>query len=141
MDRQSLARVEQEIQHRFMRAMIQGVREVKVNDSHVAPKKIDITLDPRMLIFDEKAYLRYTIQNNAEKEFTFSSISLEKSVGKEKKEIPAQVNQGRVENRLKAGETIIGIIVFDSRLVPETDRLTLYLRGADNVEIARMNIQ
>jgi hypothetical protein len=141
LDRQSVARIEQEIQHRFIRAMIQGVRDVKVNDSHVTPKKIDIMLDPRMLIFDEKAYLRYTIENKGDKEFTFSSISLEKSVGKEKREIPAQVNQGRVENRLKAGETIIGIIVFDSRLVSETDRLTLYLRGADNVEIARMNIQ
>jgi vacuolar-type H+-ATPase subunit H len=141
LDRQAAQRSEQEIQRRFMRALIQGVRDVKVNDSHVAPKRIDITLDPRMLIFDEKAYLRYTIKNNGDKEFTFSTISVEKSVGKDKREIPAQINQGRVENRLKAGETIIGIIVFDSRLISETDRLTLYVRGEDNIEIARLNIQ
>jgi len=141
LDRQAAQRTEQEIQRRFIRAMIQGVRDVKVNDSHVAPKRIDITLDPHMLIFDEKAYLRYTIKNNGDKEFTFSSISVEKIVGKEKREIPAQINQGRVENRLKAGETIIGIVVFDSKLISETDRLTLYVRGEDNIEIARLNIQ
>jgi hypothetical protein len=141
LDRKAAERTEQEIQRRFIRALIQGVRDVKVNDSHVAPKRIDISLDPRMLIFDEKAYLRYTIKNNSDKEFTFSSISVEKSVGKEKREIPAQINQGRVENRLKTGETIIGIIVFDSKLISETDRLTLYVRGEDNIEIARLNIQ
>ena len=141
LDRQAAQRSEQEIQRRFIRAMIQGVRDVKVNDSHVAPKRIEIILDPRMFIFDEKAYLRYTIKNNGDKEFSFSSISVEKSVGKDRREIPAQINQGRVENRLKAGETIIGIIVFDSKLVSETDRLTLYVRGEDNSEIARMNIQ
>lgn len=141
LERQTTERMEQEIQRRFMRAMIQGVRDVRVNDSFVAQKRIEITLDPRILSFDEKSYLRYTIKNNSDKEFAFSSLSLERSTGKEKKEIPAEINQGRAENRLKAGETIIGIIVFDSKLVTETDRLTLFVRGEGNIEIARLNIQ
>ena len=141
LERKTTERMEQEIQRRFVRAMIQGVRDVKVNDSYVNQKRIEIMLDPRILTFDERSYLRYTIKNNSEKEFAFSSLSLEKSSGKEKREIPAEINQGRVENRLKAGETIIGIIVFDSRLVTETDRLTLFVRGEGNIEIARLNIQ
>ena len=141
LERKTAERMEQEVQRRFMRAMIQGVRDVKVNDSFVAQKRIEISLDPRLLTFDEKSYLRYTIKNNSDKEFAFSSLSLERSSGKEKKEIPAEINQGRVENRLKAGETIIGIIVFDSKLVTETDRLTLFVRGEGNIEIARLNIQ
>lgn len=141
MERQTNERMEQEIQRRFIRAMIQGVRDVKVNDSYVAQKRIEITLDPRILTFDEKSYLRYTIKNNSDKEFAFSSLSLERSSGKEKKEIPAEINQGRVENKLKAGESIIGIIVFDSKLVLETDKLTLSVRGEGNIEIARLNIQ
>jgi vacuolar-type H+-ATPase subunit H len=141
LERRTAERTEQEIQRRFIRAMIQGVRDVRVNDSHVAPKRIEITLDPRMLTFDEKSYLRYTIKNNSDKEFAFSSLSLERSSGKEKKEIPAEINQGRVENKLKAGESVIGIIVFDSKLVTETDKLTLFVRGEGNIEIARLNIQ
>jgi hypothetical protein len=141
LERRTAERLEQEVQRRFMRAMIQGVRDVRVNDSYVAQKRIEITLDPRMLTFDEKSYLRYTIKNNSDKEFAFSSLSLERSSGKEKREIPAEINQGRVENRLKAGETIIGIIVFDSKLLTETDRLTLFVRGEGNIEIARLNIQ
>ena len=141
LERKTNERMEQEIQRRFMRAMIQGVRDVKVNDSYVAQKRIEIMLDPRMLTFDEKSYLRYTIKNNSDKDFAFSSLALEISSGKEKKEIPAEIKQGRVENKLKAGETIIGIIVFDSKLVLETDKLTLSVRGEGNIEIARLNIQ
>ncbi len=141
LERKTAERMEQEIQRRFVRAMIQGVRDVRVNDSFVAQKRIELSLDPRILTFDEKSYLRYTIKNNSDKDFAFSSLSLEKSSGKEKKEIPAEINQGRVENRLKAGESIIGIIVFDSKLVTETDRLTLFVRGEGNIEIARLNIQ
>jgi len=35
-------------------------------------KKAVITLDQRMLIFDDKAYLRYTIQNTGDKDFAFA---------------------------------------------------------------------
>jgi hypothetical protein len=134
-------RAEQEVQQRFVRAMIQGVREVKLSEPRVNEKRITILLDPRVLTFDARSYLRYTIKNNGDKEFTFSAISLEKGAGKEVKAIPAEVIQGRAENRIKPGETIIGIIVFDPKLVSDTDRLMLYVRGENNLELARMNIQ
>jgi hypothetical protein len=141
LDRQAAARAQKEVENRFVRAMIQGVREVKTNDSRIANKKVNIELDPRVLTFDERSYLRYLIKNNGDKEFTYSAISLEKSFGKKTGIVPVEVIQGRVQNKLKPGEAIIGIIVFDSKLIEAEDKLTLYLRGEDNAEIARLSIQ
>lgn len=141
LDRQAAGRAQQEVENRFVRAMIQGVREVKTNDSRVANKRVNIELDPRVLTFDEKSYLRYLIKNNGDKEFAFEAISLEKSSGKKSGIVPIHIIQGRVENKLKPGEAVIGIIVFDPKLVEAEDKLTLYVRGQDNAEIARLSIQ
>lgn len=141
LDRKSAELAAQRVEERFVRAMIQGVKELKSADSHVAVKRIDLTLDPRVLTFDDKSYLRYSVKNNGDKEFRFSSLSLERRAGKETFVIPAKVIQGRAENKLEPGETIMGIIVFDPKEVRAEDKLTLYVRGEDNVEIARLNIQ
>ena len=141
LDRQASERAQREVEDRFLRAMIQGVREVKTNDSHAAAKRVTLALDPRVLTFDEKSYLRYTIKNIGDKDFAFNAISLERSFDKQSALVPAKVVQGRVENKLKPGETIIGIIVFDAKAINAGDRLTLYVRGEDNSEIARLNIQ
>ncbi|HST22698.1 MAG TPA: hypothetical protein VLR90_16360 [Blastocatellia bacterium] len=141
LDRQASERAQREVEDRFLRAMIQGVREVKTNDSHAAAKKVTLVLDPRVLTFDEKSYLRYTIKNIGDKDFAFNAISLERSFDKQSVLVPAKVVQGRVENKIKPGEAIIGIIVFDAKAINAGDRLTLYVRGEDNAEIARLNIQ
>ncbi|MEK6320336.1 MAG: hypothetical protein AABN33_01500 [Acidobacteriota bacterium] len=141
LDRKSAERAQQEIEQRFQRAMIQGVREIKSADFHVIAKKVSLTLDPRVLTFDDKSYLRYTIKNDGDKEFGFTGLTLERWSGKETFVIPAKVIQGRVENRLNPGETIMGIIVFDPREIGVGAKLTLYVRGEDNTEIARLNIQ
>jgi vacuolar-type H+-ATPase subunit H len=141
LDRQLAGRAQQEVEERFVRAMIQGVKEVKSTDSHVIAKKVSLTLDPRVLTFDDKSYLRYTIKNNGDKEFSFTVLSLERRSGKQTFAIPAKVYQGRVENKLGPGEAIMGIIVFDPKEVGAEDRLTLYVRGEDNAEIARLSIQ
>lgn len=136
----ALQRAQEEIEQRFQRAMIQGVREIKSADSHVIAKKISIALDPRVLTFDEKSYLRYTIKNDGDKEFGFTALTLERRSGKETFVIPVKVIQGRVENRLNPGETMIGVIVFDPRETGVGAKLTLYVRGEDNAEVARLNI-
>ena len=141
LDRKSAERAQQEIELRFQRAMIQGVREMKSADSHVVAKKVSLTLDPRVLTFDDKSYLRYTIKNEGDQEFGFSGLTLERRSGKQTLTIPATVIQGRVENKLNPGEALIGIIVFDAKEVGAGDKLTLYIRGANNTEIARLNIQ
>jgi len=141
LDRQSGTRVQEEIEQRFVRAVIQGVREIKSADSHVVAKKITLTLDPRVLTFDDKSYLRYTIKNDGDRQFSFSGISLERRSGTEKSPVAAKVIQGRAENRLNPGDTIMGVIVFDAKEIGASDKLTLYVRGADNAELARLNIQ
>ena len=141
LDRQATARAQQEVEDRFVRAMIQGVRDIKTNESHAAARKITITLDSRVLTFDDKSYLRYTIKNNGDKEFYFNAISLETGSEKTAVAIPIKVIQGRIENRLKPSEAIMGIIVFDPKTVALDDKLTLYVRGEGNAEIARLSIQ
>ena len=141
LDRQATARAQQEVEDRFVRAMIQGVRDIKTNESHASARKITITLDSRVLTFDDKSYLRYTIKNNGDKEFSFSAISLETGPEKTAVTIPIKVIQGRIENRLKPSEAIMGIIVFDPKTVALDDKLTLYVRGEGNAEIARLSIQ
>lgn len=140
-DRQSADRARQEMEDRFVRAMIQGVREVKSVDSFVVARKVSLALDPRMLSFDEKSYLRYTIKNSGDKDFAFNGLALERRSGKDSFVIPAKVIQGRVENKVGPGEAIMGIIVFDSREVASEDKLTLYVRGEDNTQLARLTIR
>jgi hypothetical protein len=43
------------MEDRFVRAMIQGVREVKSVDSFVVARKVSLALDPSMLFFDDKS--------------------------------------------------------------------------------------
>ena len=121
--------------------MIQGIREVKSADSHIAAKKISLILDPRLLTFDDKSYLRYTIKNESDKEFVFSALALERRSGKEMSVVRARIIQGRAENRLGPGEAMIGIIVFDPKEVRAGDKLSLYVRGLDNAEVGRLSIQ
>lgn len=140
-ERQAEASAEAEVRNRFARAMIRGLKEVKVNDTRVAPKKIDIMLDPRVLTFGDKAYLRFVIKNNGDKDFTYSDLSLEKGARSNAETIPAEVIKGKPENNVLPGEMIAGVIIFDSKLVDQTDRLTLSVRGMDNVEVARLSIK
>jgi vacuolar-type H+-ATPase subunit H len=141
LDRQSTDRAEQVVEQRFVRAMIQGVREIKSVDSRVVAKKVSLTLDPRVLTFDEKSYLRYTIRNDGDREVSFSGLSLERRSGKDMFVVPAKVIQGRAENKLSPGDAIMGVLIFDPKQVAAGDKLTLHIRGEDNTEIARLNIQ
>jgi hypothetical protein len=141
LNRQSTERAQQEVEQRFVRAMIQGVRELKSADSHVVAKRVNLTLDPRVLTFDDKSYLHYTLKNESDKEFVFSQLSLERRSGKQMFVVPAKVIQGRAENKLAPGETIMGIVVFDPKEVATGDKLTLSVRGENNAEIARLDIQ
>jgi vacuolar-type H+-ATPase subunit H len=142
LDKVASERAQKEVEERFVRAMIQGVKEVRSTDAHVGAKKVTLVLDPRVLTFDDKSYLRYTLKNTGDREFSFRGLSLERrGTSKEAFVIPARVIQGRLENKLKPGETIVGIIVFEAKEVSAEDRLTLYVRGKDNAEIARLNIQ
>jgi len=134
-------RADQEIERRFMQALMLGLREAKVSNTRAIAKKVVITLDPRMLLFNDKAYLRYTIQNTGDKDFAFAAMSLEVSDGKEAKPLTAVVNQSKTDNSLAPGESLTGVIVFDPKQVGTKQRLTLFVRGEDSAELAHVTIQ
>lgn len=138
----STQRADQEIERRFMQAMMLGLRESKVSNTRVTTKRVIITLDPRMLIFDEKAYLRYTMQNTGDKDFAFTALSVEINDGAEgAKPLTTVVNQSKPENVLAQGESLTGVIIFDPRQVGTKQKITLYVRGEDSAELARLTIQ
>jgi len=135
-------RAEQEIERRFMQALMLGLREMRVKNTKVTiPKKAVITIDPRVLLFDDKAYLRYMIQNTGDKDFIFTSLSLEVVDGKGSKPLTAEVNQSKAVNSLPPGEALTGVIVFDPKQVAAKQNLTLFVRGDDSAELAHLTIQ
>lgn len=135
-------RAAQEVEHRFMQALMLGLHETKVSNTRaIAAKKVVITIDQRILQFDEKAYLRYTIQNTGDKDFAFTAVSLEVTDGKDAKPLTAVVNQSKKENLLTPGESLTGVIVFDPKQVEAKQRLTLFVRGEDSLELAHVTIQ
>lgn len=140
-ERLAAQRADQEIERRFMQALMLGLRETKVSNTRAIAKKVVITLDQRMLLFDDKAYLRYTIQNTGDKDFAFTAMSLEVGEGKEVKPLTAVVNQSKPENLLAPGESLTGVIVFDPKQVGAKQRLTLFVRGEDSAELAHVTIQ
>ncbi len=140
-DRGSTERSKDEVERRFVKALMLGLREAKINNPRVQAKKVIISLDPRVLTLDDKSYLRYTIQNAGTTEFTFSSISLETVGETESKPITIQIIQNKAENKLESNESLAGVIIFDAALITAKDKLRLYVRGEDSAEIARVNIQ
>ncbi|MFP5265402.1 MAG: hypothetical protein ACLGJB_26245 [Blastocatellia bacterium] len=141
-DRHASSLADQLSEKRFMQALMLGLREAKISNSRAATKKkIIVMLDPSMLMFDDKAYLRYTIQNAGAEDFAFNSVSLETGDGKGVRQIEAEVNQSKPDNKLAPGESLTGVIAFDPRQVTPKDRLTLFVRGEDSAEIAHVTIQ
>ena len=141
-DKLAPQRADQEIERRFMQALMLGVREIRVNNTKVTTaKKTVITVDPRVLLFNDKAYLRYMIQNTGDKDFAFTSLSLEVADVKGSKPLIAEVNQSKTVNSLPPGEALTGVIVFDPKQVAAKQKLTLFVRGDDSTELAHLTIQ
>lgn len=141
-DKLAPQRADQEIERRFMQALMLGLHEIKVNNTKVTTaKKTVITLDPRVLLFNDRAYLRYMIQNTGDKDFVFTSLSLEVADVKGSKPLTAEVNQSKTVNSLPPGEALTGVIVFDPKQVAAKQKLTLFVRGDDSSELAHLTIQ
>jgi vacuolar-type H+-ATPase subunit H len=141
--RQSSEHAGQESDRRFLQALMLGLREIKIaNPKATTKKKIIVTLDPsRVLLFDDKAYIRYTIQNAGNEDFSFTSLTLETGQGTDSKPLTIEVVQNKPENKLAANETLTGVIVFDPKQVEPKDKLTFYLRAEDHLEIAHVTVQ
>src|SRR6185436_11443458 len=112
-----------------------GFREVRISKPSVTQKKLTVKLDPpTVLLFDDKAYLRYTIQNTGDVDLVFAGVSLETGPPKETKPITFELNPSKAENKLASGEVLTGIIVFDPKQVGK-ERLTFVMRAEDQTEI------
>src|SRR5262249_14239022 len=109
----------------------------KISNPKVLAKRVAITLDPRLLTFDEKAYLRYTIQNGGDTDFTFTGVSIELPG----KPLAIEVIQSKSENRVGPGESVTGVLVFDPKQVGAKDRLAMVVRDENKAEIAHLNVQ
>jgi hypothetical protein len=140
-ERQASEQAEREIERRLVRGMLLGTREVKIESPRTVGKKVTISLDPRVLVFDEKSYVRYTLQNSSATAFEFSSISLESGSARGAVPVSIQVMQTKPENKLDPGESLAGVLVFDSKSIPPGNRVVLYVRGENNVEIVRVYVQ
>lgn len=140
-DTRSAQQRQKETERRFMQGVMLGVREAKVKNTRAAADKAIIAVDPKIFIFDDKAYLRYTVQNGGTDIFTFASVSLETVTAEGGQPIPFEMIQSKAENSLEPGESLTGVLVFDPKSLSSKDKIMLYVRGQENAEIARVNIQ
>jgi hypothetical protein len=141
LDKLTSQRAERESERRFAQALMLGLRETRINNPRVAARRVIVALDSRVLTFNDKSYLRYTIQNGSEGDFSFSSIALETRLGSGAQPVAIELVQSKAENKLAPGESMAGVISFDSKSVGAKDKLTLFVRGGDNAEIAQVAIQ
>jgi vacuolar-type H+-ATPase subunit H len=137
-DRQAATRAEQEVEHRFVQALMQGIGESRTINARAAANKVVISLDRRVLKFGDKSYLRYTILNNSAADFAYAAVALQASQGAETRSIAVEVTQNKNEFRVTKSESLVGIVAFDSKLVGPKDVLTLTMRGDNDSEIAHL---
>ena len=141
-ERAAAQRGDQEADHRFVQALMLGIHEVSIKNSRVTVKKITMILDPsKIVVFGDRAYLRYTMQNSSDQEFTFGGISIEAVSDKEGRQVTIEVNQSKLENKLAQGESLTGVLVFDAKQLQPKDRVALYLRAEDKTEIGHITLQ
>jgi len=140
-DRATSERAAQQAEQRFVQALILGLRESKIDNPKVVIKKFVIVLDPRVLVFNDKSYVRYRLHNTGDQPFTFGSITLETGTGKELSPIVTALFQSKKENRLESGEAITGVVAFDAKQVTTSSRLYFLLRAEDKAEIGKLTIQ
>lgn len=136
-DREAASRAESEIDRKIVRALMLGLREAKITAQQVLTKNLAINVEKKLITFDDKSYLRFTMQNTGDVDLAFKSVSLEKVSAEKREIIPTEVTLTKSETVLKPTEAITAILSFDAKLISERDRLTLYLRGDGDVEIAR----
>jgi hypothetical protein len=132
---QAMERSQNDLNRRFMNALMLGLRQERTSPARVtAPNGISITLDPEVIFFGDKSYLRYSIHNDGPKDFSISDLSIEDASGKT---VSADILAGKNGTLVKPGESSVGVIVFDSA---HKSRIMLLVRGEGKTEIARLGV-
>lgn len=130
----------QETERRFLQAILTGVQKMTLGNTRANVRKISLFVDPEIFVFGDKAYLRYTIHNTSDKEFTYTAIALEAGAPKAQQPIPVELTQSKAENTLAPTESLSGVVVFDFKLLAPKDKLSLLIRGDENAELIRLNM-
>lgn len=140
MQRQAIADAPQQVQRRFIAALLGGLSTTRITNPHVVTqKKVALRLDKDMYTFEGRTYMRYTIQNSGSENFVYAGLRLE--AGANQKLVPTQVVQSKAENRVVPGETLAGILVFDQKLINAKDKLVLSVQGKDDNTLTQLVVQ
>ncbi|MGH9823804.1 MAG: hypothetical protein ACREDR_11210 [Blastocatellia bacterium] len=139
-DRKAAEDAGQEIERRFVHAVMLGIDEIKVKEGHTLGKKVPVKIDRRLVKFGDKAYLRYTIQNASDTVFSYTSIELQQNTDKGPKPVAMELVQNKKETSLKPGEVLTGVMVFDPKLLKAPEQLDFVIEGPGNKELARISI-
>lgn len=139
LNRDSGQRGSQEAENRFRQGIMGGIQIASVKSTSATFDKIKVLLDSQMLTFDGKTYLRYIIQNLRTADISFTAVGLE--VGASKQSLAIEWTQSKSENTLAPAESLTGVIVFDQKNVAPKDKLYFVIRGENDTEIGRINIQ
>jgi hypothetical protein len=134
MQRHAIVEAPQQVQRRFVSALLGGLNTTRISNAQVATqKKVIIRLDKEMYTFEACTYMRYTIQNSGKENFVYAEIRLEAgATAAGQKHVPAEVIQSKPENKVVPGETVAGILVFDQKLANPKDKLVLSVQGKDD---------
>jgi vacuolar-type H+-ATPase subunit H len=134
MQRQAIADGPQQIQRRFISALLGGLNATRTSNTHaVTQKKVTLGLDKDMYTFEGRTYIRYTIQNSGSEDFVYSDLRLEAgATPASRKPVSAEVIQSKTENKVIPGETVAGILVFDQSSINPKDKLVLSVQGKDD---------
>ena len=139
-ERQAAQRIDQEVENRFIRALMLGIKDTKLNNTKATLKKVSLTLDPKMITVGEKSYLRFTFQNYSDAIFIFNSVTLETISGDKVLSIPVEITKNKTENWVVPGETLSGVISFNNKEIEPAMKFTIYIRAEDNSPLMRLTV-
>ncbi|HYL99994.1 MAG TPA: hypothetical protein VEZ90_13660 [Blastocatellia bacterium] len=139
-DRKAAEDAGQEIERRFVHAIMLGIDEIRVKEDHSLGKKVPVKIDHHLVKFGDKAYLRYTIQNASNVVFAYKSIELQQNTEKGPQPVQAELVQNKKETSLKSGEVLTGVMVFDPKLLKAPAQLDFVIKSSDNKDLVRISI-
>jgi len=134
MQRQAIADAPQQVQRKFIAALLGGLNTTRISNAHVVTqKKVTLRLDKEMYTFEGRTYMRYTLQNSGSEDFVYAELRLESGATPAvQKAIAAEIIQNKPENKVAPGETVAGVLVFDRKLTTPKDKLVLSVQGKND---------
>src|SRR5262249_17343961 len=74
--KQASQNVQKQIERNFADAVLSGIGEARPGYARATSKNVSVSVDRRLLTFNGKSYMQYTIQNNSGVDFAYTAVSL-----------------------------------------------------------------